>query len=118
MTTDYSLLTYEITRWSHRSWDELAPKIAFVLFLCGAIRKSVYTEQIAEQSAATYPDLFRSQIGGKKIPDTYIVEMALKQAKLKRWGYANGDWRNGWKLTRKGLAFAKDVERRKAKGRH
>jgi hypothetical protein len=38
--------------------------------------------------------------------------MTLLEAKKKEWAYVKGNWYEGWKLTRRGLYFAKDIERR------
>jgi len=87
------------------------PEITFVLYLCGAIKEYDDTGEIAIQAARTYPDTF-SFMGG---PDTYLTVMALKEAKSTKWRYARGDVIKGWKLTKQGVQFAKDVERRKLK---
>ena len=41
--------------------------------------------------------------------------MTLKEAKSANWHYVLGDWIKGWKLTKQGIQFAKDVERRAKK---
>jgi len=56
-----------------------------------------------------------TKIGNKNVPDSYITVMALKEAKSTNWHYVLGDWVKGWKLTKQGIQFAKDVERRKLK---
>lgn len=96
-------------------WGTFVPKITFVLYLCNAIKEYIDTEIIADQASRTYPDTFLTKIGKKKIPDTYIIVMALKEAKSDNWRYVRGDWVKGWKLTQKGIQFAKDVERRAKK---
>lgn len=94
-------------------WGPFVPEITFALYLCGANEEYVDTEIIADQAARTYPNTFTTKIGKKKIPDTHIIVMALKEAKSNNWHYVRGDWVKGWKLTRQGILFAKDVERRK-----
>lgn len=90
-------------------WGYLVPKLTFVLYLCDAIREYVDTEEIAIKAARTYPDSFSSGT------DTFKTVMVLEEAKSANWRYIRGDWLNGWKLTRRGVDFAKDVERRKLK---
>lgn len=97
------------------NWGNLVPEITFVLYLCNAIKEYIDTEIIADQAARTYPNAFLTKIGKKKIPDTYVIVMSLKEAKAKNWRYARGNWAKGWKLTQKGVLFARDVERRKLK---
>ena len=96
-------------------WGTFVPKITFVLYLCNAIKEYIDTEIIADQASRTYPDTFLTKIGKKKIPDTYIIVMALKEAKSDKWHYARGDVVKGWRLTQQGIQFAKDVERRTKK---
>ena len=92
---------------SHRqraNWSRLVPEIAFVLLRCGAYRQRVFTNEIVDEAAATYPGDF----------DGPLVLLTLFEAKRREWGYAAGNWFRGWRLTKKGLAFARDVERRKS----
>lgn len=107
-------LYYENLQHEHRTnWSTLVPEIAFVLYLCGAIRKRVRIERIAAQANATYPDDFFTWVDGKKVPDLALIHLILTEASQREWGYVIGDWFRGWHLTKKGLRFAKDVERRK-----
>lgn len=96
-------------------WARLAPEITFVLFLCDAIRKRETIEVIADQAARTYPKSFVTRVGGKKVPDLALVLLTLNEAKKREWGYLAGNWFRGWRLTKKGRAFAEDVWRRKMK---
>lgn len=96
-------------------WSTFVTKVTFVLYICG-IKKYIDTEIIADQAARTYPDTFSMNIyNKKKVPDTYIIVMALKEAKSSKWRYVRGDWVKGWKLTQRGIQIAKDVERRTKK---
>lgn len=97
------------------NWGSLASNITFVLYVCEAIKEFIQIEDIAEQAARTYPGSFVTKIGKRKVPDTYIIVMALKEAMASNFRYVRGDWVNGWKLTLRGLKFAKEVERRKLK---
>jgi len=108
-----NLLRYSMKK--RIDWGSIVPKITFVLYLCNAIKAYIDTEIIADQASRTYPDIFLTKIGKKKIPDTYITVMALKEAKSDNWRYVRGDWVKGWKLTQQGIQFAKDVERRTKK---
>lgn len=86
------------------NWSRLVPEMAFVLLRCGANRRRVFTNEIVAEAGAIYPGDF----------DGPLVLLTLLEAKRREWGYAAGNWFRGWRLTRKGLTFAKDVERRKA----
>ena len=110
---DFSFLKYRYSSEKDINWGELVPEITFVLYLCGADKEHIDTKIIADQATSTYPNIFLSEIGKKKIADTYIVVMTLKEAKSNSWRYVKGDWVKGWKLTQKGVQFAKEVERRK-----
>jgi hypothetical protein len=85
------------------NWSRLVPEIAFVLLRCGANRRRIFTNEIVAEAVATYPGDF----------DGPLVLLTLLEAKRREWGYAAGNWFRGWRLTKKGLAFAKDVERRR-----
>ena len=105
---------YENLQRQHRnSRSALIPEIAFVLYLCDAIRRRVRIERIAAQANITYPDDFFTWVDGKKVPDLALLQIILAEASARDWRYVVGDWENGWHLTRRGLRFAKDVERRK-----
>lgn len=110
---DFFPLKYGCLSEKDINWGALVPEITFVLYLCGADKKHIDTGIIADQATSTYPNTFLSEIGKKKIADTYVVIMALKEAKSNGWRYVKGDWVKGWKLTQKGVQFAKEVERRK-----
>lgn len=92
------------------NWSRLVPELTFVLLRCGANRRRIFTNEIASESVVTYPGDF----GFEKCPDQALVLLTLLEAKRREWGYAAGNWFRGWRLTKKGLAFAKDVERRRA----
>jgi len=84
----------EYYRWIHAkyvNWGTLASQICFVLYLCDAMDEHVHIEVIAAQAARTYPNSFLTRIDKKKVPDTYIVAMVLKEAKSSRWRYAKGN---------------------------
>ncbi len=91
------------------NWSRLVPELTFVLLRCGANRKRVFTNEIASEAVVTY----QGDFGYEKCPDQALVLLTLLEAKKREWGYAAGNWFRGWRLTKKGLAFAKDVERRK-----
>jgi hypothetical protein len=95
-------------------WGRLVPEIAFVLLRCDAKRVRAGIHDIAGEALATYPDDFSTRFAGHRIPDSALVLMTLNEAKTRQWGYVAGDWFRGWRLTAKGLGFAKDVERRRA----
>ena len=50
---------------------------------------------------------------GERVPNLALMLLLLEEASSKDWNYAIGNWAEGWHLTKKGLRFAKDVERRK-----
>jgi hypothetical protein len=105
---------YENLQRQHRTtWGELIPEIAFVIYLCNAIRNKVRIERIAAQANATYPEDFFTWVDGKKVPDLALIHLVLAEATATEWKYALGDWEGGWRLTKKGLRFAKDIERRR-----
>jgi hypothetical protein len=89
------------------NWSRLVPEIAFVLLRCDAHRKRVFTNEIVDEAVSTYPGDF----------DGPLVLLTLFEAKRREWGYVAGSWFRGWHLTRKGYAFAKDVERRRIEKR-
>jgi hypothetical protein len=92
------------------NWSRLVPELAFVLLRCGADRKRVFTNEIASEAVVTY----QGDFGYEKCPDQALVLLTLLEAKNREWGYVAWSWFRGWKLTKKGLGFAKDVERRRA----
>ncbi len=117
-----------VLRWSERTmenrqaefeqrqraaWSRMVPEIAFVLLKCKATRERATTRDVAEEAFATYPGVFETWFDGKNIPDSALVLLTLNEAKRREWGYAAGDWFKGWRLTKKGLAFARDVQRRR-----
>jgi hypothetical protein len=105
---------YEELRQRQRAnWSELVPEMAFVLLKCRATRERAHMWEIASESVATYPRSFDTSFGGRKVPDYALVLLTLAEAKKREWGYLAGDWFKGWRLTRKGTAFARDVERRR-----
>lgn len=97
------------------SWSKLVPEIVFVLFICKGIREFVTIEEIGLQVTATYPKLFETKIGKDSIIDLSLVLLTLIECKKGK--YISGNWYKGWKLTRKGLLFSKDVERRTKKNK-
>ncbi len=96
------------------AWNRLVPQIAFVLLRCDAQGKRAGIHDIAGEALATYPDDFSTGFAGQRIPDSALVLMTLNEARTRQWGYVAGNYFRGWRLTKKGLTFAKDVERRKA----
>ena len=99
-------------------WSRLVPQIAFVLLRCDAKRTRAGIQDIAGEAFATYPDDFATGFARRKIPDSALVLMTLNEAKTRQWGYVAGDWFREWRLTEKGLAFAKEVERRRTAKKH
>ena len=95
------------------NWCELVPEIAFVLLRCRATRERANIRDIADEAVATYPGNFETYFDGRKIPDYSLILLTLAEAKKREWGYAAGDWFKGWRLTKKGAAFARDVQRRR-----
>jgi hypothetical protein len=95
------------------NWSELVPEIAFVLLKCRAGYERAHIREIADEAFATYPGSFETHFNGRKIPDYALILLTLTEAKKRGWGYAAGDWFRGWRLTRKGAAFARDVQRRR-----
>lgn len=91
----------------------MVPEIAFVLLKCNAVRERATMRDVTEEAFATYPGVFKTWFDGRKIPDHALVLLTLNEAKRREWGYAAGDWFKGWRLTKKGVAFARDVERRR-----
>jgi hypothetical protein len=92
--------------------DSLVAEITFALYLCEATRKRASVETVAAQANATYPEDFFTWVDGKKVPDLALIQVILNEASSKTWRYVIGDWLSGWRLTKRGLRFAKDVERR------
>jgi len=101
-----------LQRQRRRNLDSLVPEIAFTLYLCDATRKRASIETIAAQANATYPKDFFTWVGGRKVPDLALIQVILSEASSKEWRYVIGDWSSGWRLTKKGLRFSKDVQRR------
>src|SRR5687768_15857762 len=84
---------YESLQRQHRTnWDELIPEIAFVLYLCDALRTKVRIERIAAQANATYPDDFFTWVDGKRVPDLALIQLILAEASAREWGYLVGNW--------------------------
>lgn len=94
-------------------WNQLIPEIAYVLLKCGATRHRAIINEIASEAFETYPYDFSNWFGQRRIPDHALILLTLTEGKRRKWGYVAGDWFHGWWLTRKGLAFARDVDRRK-----
>lgn len=104
---------YEGLQRQHRtSWAALVPEITFVLYLCDAVRRKIRIEVIAAQADATYPDDFFTWVDGNRVPELALIQLILAEASTQEWGYVVGDWTTGWRLTKKGLRFAKNVARR------
>jgi hypothetical protein len=111
-------LHFESLRKTHRAnADGLVPEIVFSLFLCGGIRKRIGIEAIAGQATMTYPGDFHTWVNGDAVPDLALILLTLGEASSPEWHYIIGDWYGGWHLTKKGLRFAKDVERRRTANR-
>jgi hypothetical protein len=109
---------YESLRKVHKAnANGLVPEIVFSLFLCDGIRRSISIEQIAAQASHTYPADFHTWVDGEQVPDLALMLLTLNEATSAQWDYVRGDWFNGWHLTKRGLRFAKDVERRKLDSR-
>jgi hypothetical protein len=105
---------YEEFRQRQRAnWSELVPEITFVLLKCHARYERAHIREIAEEAVATYPGSFETYFNGRKIPDYSLILLTLAEAKKREWGYAAGDWFKGWRLTKRGVAFARDVQRRR-----
>ena len=105
---------FESLRQAHRAnAGGLVPEVVFSLFLCNGVRKSVGIEEVAAQANITYPADFFTWVNGEKVPDLALILLALNEASSREWGYTIGDWTSGWHLTKKGLRFARDIERRK-----
>jgi hypothetical protein len=80
---------------------------------CHARYERAHIREIAEEAVATYPGSFETYFNGRKIPDYSLILLTLAEAKKREWGYAAGDWFKGWRLTKRGVAFARDVQRRR-----
>lgn len=105
---------FESLRQAHRAnADDLMPEIVFCLFLCNGIRKSIGVEEIAAQATLTYPTDFHTWVNGEAVPDLALILLLLDEASSEEWHYAIGDWSRGWHLTKKGLRFAQDIDRRR-----
>jgi len=101
-----------LQRQRRSNWDSLVAEITFTLYLCEATRKGASIESIAAQANATYPEDFFTWVDGRKVPDLALIHLILSEASSKEWRYVIGDWSSGWRLTKRGLRFAKNVERR------
>jgi hypothetical protein len=108
-------LHFESLRKTHRAnADGLVPEIVFSLFLCGGIRKWIGIEKIAGQATMTYPSDFYTWVNGEAVPDLALILLTLSEASSPEWHYIIGDWSRGWHLTKRGLRFAMDVERKRS----
>lgn len=107
---EYDDLFYKQSHKKRGRWVALASKITVVVYLCDGASKYVPAEIIASHAAKSYPDSFVTTINGRKIPDTYPVVKALERASGPRWHYLEGDWINGWRLTKRGEEFAEEVK--------
>ncbi len=94
-------------------WNQLIPEIAYVLLKCGATRHRAVMNEIASEAFKTYPNDFSTWFSQRRIPDHALILLTLTEGKRRKWGYIAGNWFCGWRLTKKGLAFARDVDRRK-----
>jgi hypothetical protein len=103
---------YKIKQKEKANWFKKVPQITYVLYLCNAVKDEVGIEEITGQAILTYPRDFTFRQDKKNIPDMSLILMTLLEAKKKEWAYVKGNWYEGWKLTRRGLYFAKDIERR------
>ena len=103
----------ELEQRQRASWSRMVPEIAYVLFKCKALRERATMRDITEEAFATYPGVFETWFDGRKIPDYSLVLLTLNEAKRHEWGYVAGDWFKGWRLTKRGIGFARDVERRR-----
>jgi hypothetical protein len=103
----------EFRRTQRANWSELVPEMAFVLLKCKAIWERSPIDDIAAKAAATYPASFETNFDRRRIPDLALVLLTLNEAKKREWGYVAGNWFKGWRLTKKGAAFARDVQRRR-----
>jgi hypothetical protein len=106
---------HEFDQQKKAKWSCLVPQITYVLLRCDAKRRRASIYQIAEEDFLTYPNDFFTWHAGRRIPDLSLVLLTLDEAKKREWGYIAGNWFRGWRLTKKGLAFARDVERRRKK---
>ena len=95
------------------NWCELVPEITFVLLKCRATYERAHIREIAGEAVATFPGMFDTYFNGLKIPDYSLIFLTLTEAKKRGWRYAAGDWFKGWRLTKKGALFARDVQRRR-----
>jgi len=112
----FAPVPFDSLRQRHRATAEgLVPEIVFCLCLCKGIRKNVGIEEIAAQASLTYPSDFYTWVDGESVPDLALILLTLNEANSADQRYVIGDWSHGWHLTKKGLRFAKDVERRKLK---
>jgi hypothetical protein len=105
---------FESLRRAHRAnATGLVPEVVYSLFLCHGIRKSMRIEEIAAQATLTYPGDFYTWVSGEPVPDLALILLTLHEASSEEWHYVIGDWSRGWHLTKQGIRFAKDVERRR-----
>jgi hypothetical protein len=104
---------FEVQQRERVNWSRMVPEIAFVLLKCNAVRERSPMHEIANEAFATYPRVFETHFGDRKIPDDGLVLLTLNEAKRREWAYVAGNWFKGWRLIRKGLAFARDIERRR-----
>jgi hypothetical protein len=103
----------EVRQRQRANWSALVPEIAFVLLKCRATNERTHIREIADEAIATYPGSFETFSNGRKVPDYALILLTLTEARKRSWGYVAGDWFKGWRLTRKGAAFARDVQRRR-----
>lgn len=110
---------FESLRQAHRAKaDDLVSEIVFCLFLCNGIRKSIGIEEIAAQATLTYPTDFHTWVNGEAVPDLALILLLLAEASSDEWCCVIGDWSRGWHLTKKGLRFGSDIERRRRTFKH
>lgn len=104
----------EFDQRQNADWSRPVPQIAFVLLRCDAKRRRASIYEITDEALARYAEDFATGNAGQRAPDDSLMLLTLFGAKKRECGYAAGDWYRGWPLTKKGIAFAQDMELRKA----
>jgi len=76
-------------------------------------QRANWSELVPTKAVATYPGSFDASFANRKVPDYALILLTLAEATKREWRYAAGNWFKDWRLTRKGRAFARDVQRRR-----
>lgn len=89
----------------------LSSLVTYALYISGGKTKYIPLAKITGAAVMTNPEPFTTRIDHKKVPDTYSVAKALKNAANETSPYLRGNCVEGWKLTARGVRFAIKMQR-------